>query len=183
MGRRNQIAKDIILTIGIVGFITFALVLPGLPAAFAPLFKSKKYTTKQLRQSLYKLKKNKLIGISSEGNKTVVKLTKNGRERLLKYRLEDMRMVKPKKWDKKWRLVIFDIPENLKVNRTVFSRKLRELGFVALQKSVWVWPFECEDEIDFLKTIFEISPYVRIVRADYIDVQNDLIRRFDLTSV
>lgn len=47
-----------------------------------------------------------------------------------------------KPWDKKWRLVIFDIPEKQRSLRENFRRKLKELGFGMVQKSVWVSPHD-----------------------------------------
>jgi DNA-binding transcriptional regulator PaaX len=182
MAKRNEIAKSILYVIAATGVVAAAVALPGIAAAFAPFMKEKRYSDKQVNRSLNKPKANELISIKEENGKTVVRLTKNGNEKLLSYKLEDMVMNKPKKWDRKWRLVIFDIPEDFKVNRTSFVYKLKELGFLPLQKSVWVWPYECEDEIDFLKEIYEIRPYVRVVRADYLDIESDLRKRFSLSQ-
>lgn len=181
MAKRNEIAKGIIYAISAVGVLALAVALPGLPAAFGPFLKSGKYHKNQIQRTFKTLEHNKLISITEESGKTVIRLTKNGKEKLLKYQLDDLKLNKPKKWDGKWRMVIFDIPEDFKTNRTVFVYKLKELGFVSLQKSVWVWPYDCEDEIDFLKEIYEIRPYVRVVRADYLDIQSDLIKKFRLT--
>lgn len=180
MAKKNEIAKGLMYALAAVGVVTVAVALPGLAAAFAPFMKSRRLNKDQVNRTLRTLEHNRLISITEEAGKTVIKLTKNGREKLLKYKLADMKMTKPGKWDRKWRLVIFDIPEDFKTNRTVFVYKLKELGFLPLQKSVWAWPYECEDEIDFLKEIYEIRPYVRVARADYLDIQADLIKKFNL---
>src|SRR3989344_4593151 len=57
---------------------------------------------------------------------------------------------KPARWDKLWRLVIFDIPEEERTGRMALAAKLKELGFYPLQKSVFIHPYECKDEIDFI---------------------------------
>lgn len=51
-------------------------------------------------------------------------------------------------WDKKIRIVIFDIQELNRVKRNQFRRILKQLGFVMLQKSVWLTPF---DQFNILK--------------------------------
>ena len=107
-------------------------------------------------------------------------MTKNGKEKHLKFKVEDMKVNPQKNWDKKWRLVIFDVPVNKSFNRRVFTDKLKEMGFVLLQKSVWCCPYPCEDEIDFLKELYEIGPYVRIVTAEQIDIAYDLQKKFNL---
>lgn len=58
-----------------------------------------------------------------------------------------------KKWDKKWRIVTFDIPEKKRTKRDLFRRKLKELGFGMIQESLWVTPHAFEDDIsEFIKT-------------------------------
>ncbi len=181
MAKRNEIAKAILISLAAVGILTVAIITPGVLPAVADILKlNKKYNSRQVKQSLYKLEKSKLISVAQESGKTVVRLTKRGKDKILRFKLEDMKIQPQKYWDKKWRLVIFDVPKNLHVNRTVFSKKLREMGFKPLQKSVWVTPYPCEDEIDFLKEIYLIKPYVRIVIAQSIDIQNDLINKFKL---
>lgn len=57
---------------------------------------------------------------------------------------------------------MFDIPEKFKSRRLIFQRKLSELDFYQLQKSVWLHPFSCVKEINFLRDFLEIKPYVEI---------------------
>ncbi len=66
---------------------------------------------------------------------------------------------------------MFDIPEKKKNAREVFRRKLNELGFYQLQKSTFIHPYECEDEINFVIEMFELRPYVRI--AEVIKISNE----------
>ena len=93
-------------------------------------------------------------------------LTKDGRQKALKYQIDEIKIKKPEKWDGKWRVVVFDIPEKKKKAREALRNKLQDLGFRELQKSVLVFPYECEDEIDFIVEVFEIRPYVRFIKVD-----------------
>ncbi len=56
-----------------------------------------------------------------------------------------------RKWDGKWRLALFDVPQTHVALRTRLRRKLRELRFGWLQNSVWVSP----DPVDVLTRLFE----------------------------
>lgn len=179
--KRNKIAKIILLALLVAGGMFVLAALPGLPMIFAPFVKSKKYSTGQFKRSLKNLEEKGLIGISKEGNKTVVRLTKNGNVKALKFKLEDMKIKPQARWDSKWRLAIFDIPEKFKLGRDTFVAKLKDLGFIAVQKSVWVCPYPCEDEIDFVSELYEIRPFVRLVTAENIDRQIDLLQKFKLT--
>ena len=94
--------------------------------------------------------------------------------------MDDIKIKKPKKWDKQWRIVIFDIPEKFKGAREALREKLKELGFVELQKSVFAYPFECEDEINFIVEVFQIRPFVRLVKAGSFTNEEQFKIKFNL---
>jgi|SRR3989338_685995 len=179
--RKALIMKVIIAALAIAGVVTIAVVAPALPAALGAVFSmSGRYSHKQIKRSLAKLKKDGLISIAYEGKRMVIKLTKNGKQKALKYQLDEMQIKPQKRWDRKFRLVIFDIPKQYKQNSTMFAKKLKDMGFALLQKSVWVCPYPCEDEIDFLKEVYLIRPYVRLATVEKLDIQYDLINKFKL---
>lgn len=178
---RNEIAKEILQVIGAVGLIGVALAAPNFIGALTQYRKFKKiYKNQQIKRSLLSMEKRGLVSMGKEGDRLVIKLTKNGKQKLLKYKIEDMKIKPQKKWDRKWRLVIFDIPVDYSQARGEFTRKLKEIGFRLLQKSVWVCPYPCEDEIDFLKEVYNIYPFVRVITAEKIDIKHDLIKYFKL---
>ena len=72
------------------------------------------------------------------------------------------------KWDKKWRLVIFDIPRTLNNKRDTLRHRLKYMGFSMLQKSVFVFPYPCEEEISDICAKLKISNYVDIIIAESI---------------
>ena len=65
---------------------------------------------------------------NKDGSMSVI-LTSEGRERALSFNLEKMQIQAPSKWDGKWRIVLFDIPENNKRKRDVFRCCLKRLNF------------------------------------------------------
>jgi len=69
------------------------------------------------------------------------------------------------RWDGLWRVVIFDIPVHYNKARTAFRAKLKELGFVQIQKSVWVCPYPCETEILFVADFFSVRRYIEIMEV------------------
>ncbi len=101
--------------------------------------------------TFYYLKRRNLIRLQNEGHDVLISLTAEGKKRAGKYQINDLIIERPKKWDGKWRMVIFDIPNASGLVRNVFRGKLREFGFYPLQKSVWAFPFDCEEEISFLR--------------------------------
>jgi len=85
---------------------------------------------------------------------------------------------KPKRWDRKWRIVLFDIPEKDRVFRDILRQHLRELKFRKLQNSVFVSPYPFEKSILELVDLYRASSYVRVITADKIDNEDGLKRYF-----
>src|SRR3989344_6111044 len=95
--------------------------------------------------------------------------------------VDSLEIKKPKRWDKKWRLVIFDIAQLKKIYREAFRGKLKELGFRPLQKSVWIHPFDCQPEIELLKIFFGLSSKeMRLMVVEDIGEDSCLKKSFQL---
>ena len=82
------------------------------------------------------------------------------------------------KWDKKWRIVIFDIPEELHKNRNQLRGKLKNLGFYMLQKSVFVIPYPCEKELGYVCKNLRIADYVDVILAESVGFREKEIKKF-----
>lgn len=116
---------------------------------------------KELRSILRRFKIYKYVQVDNKK----ISLTNKGRARRLSYKLKNLRLKQSKKWDGKWRMVLFDIPEAKKKIRDALRRKLKEIGFLEFQKSVFVFPYACRDEINFIINFFDISEFVYYVEA------------------
>ena len=87
---------------------------------------------------------------------------------------------KPRRWDGRWRLLIFDIPEQQKPMREKIRRTLIHIGFVRLQDSVWIYPYDCEDFINLLKTDLKIGKAVLYAIVDELEDDAHLKKQFGL---
>jgi len=119
--------------------------------------KPRPYQKRKFLDAFSYLKKNGLIEVKKENHDIRISLTEEGRKRAGKYQIDDLEIEKPKKWDKKWRVVIFDIPAASRMIRDAFRRKLKEFGFYPLQKSIWVYPFPCKEEVSLLRDFFGLN--------------------------
>ena len=98
-----------------------------------------------------------------------------------KYQIDDLQIPRPKKWDKKWRVIIFDIPASSNTIRNVFRRKLKEFGFYPLQKSIWVYPFECTEEIALLRDFLRADKkQIQVLEVSKMEDDRFLRKIFDL---
>lgn len=119
-----------------------------------------------------------MIDIADDETKVV--LTEKGKLRAMQFKVNDMEIKRSKRWDGKWRIVVFDIPEKIRAARDALRIKLCKLGFYELQKSVFIYPFECRDEIDFVAEVFQIRQHVRFGVLEHITNEAELIKHFDL---
>ena len=141
----------------------------------------KKINNKKLNESIKTLYRSKLISaVEDENGILTMILNDAGKKKVLVYQLDDIKIEKPKRWDGLWRVIAFDIPEKHRKAREALRRKLRELGFYQLQKSILVLPYECKNEIDFIIEFFQIRPWVRYMIVKDIDNSLHLKKLFDL---
>jgi DNA-binding transcriptional regulator PaaX len=75
---------------------------------------------------------------------------------LSKHELKHATVPRPKRWDKKWRIINFDVQERKRKYRDHMRTILKTIGLVRLQDSVWIYPFPCEDIIELAKTAYRI---------------------------
>ncbi|PIR43995.1 hypothetical protein COV23_02260 [Candidatus Wolfebacteria bacterium CG10_big_fil_rev_8_21_14_0_10_31_9] len=141
----------------------------------------KQINKRALYEAIRNLYKSKMVDYKENEDGTVsVVLTESGKTKTLQYNLDLIKIKKPVIWDKLWRLVIFDIPETQKQGRNSLALKLKDLGFIPIQRSVFIYPYECKNEIDFIIEIFNLKPYVRFMLVKETDIDLDLKHRFHL---
>lgn len=107
-------------------------------------------------------------------------LTAEGERLFAKLSIGNHMIHKPKRWDKKWRVVIFDIRERRRAARDELRDALQRIGFLRLQHSVWVFPYDCEDLIALLKAKFELGKEVLYLIVDEIENDRHIKKYFEL---
>lgn len=171
----EQLTKDILLYLTIAGAVAIASTSPYFLLNISrSIIRNRKYFKKKLDERkiaklLEKLRRNRLIILREEDGKFKLELTEKGKRIIREIKFEDLKIEKPAIWDGKWRVIIFDIPDKYRKRaRDALREKLKTLDFYPLQKSVWVHPYPCQKEIQFLTELFDITRYVNILVADNI---------------
>ena len=167
---RSAIVKDVLYWLLMTGAVYLAASSPYFARNLWREYERwKKYPKKRVSDTFYNLKKQGLIEIKKQGPQIYINLTEEGKKKASFLQINDLRINQPKRWDRKWRLVIFDIAQLKKVYREAFRGKLKELGFSQLQKSVWIHPYDCVSEIDILKEFFGLTDdELRLIVAEEI---------------
>jgi len=140
-----------------------------------------KIKTRSIKNAIHKLYESKLIDFREKPDgEVVLTLTDNGKKKILIYNFDKIKLKKSSKWDGYWRMVIFDIPEYLKKERDFFSKKLKEIGFYSIQKSIFIYPYECKNELDFMIEVLNLRKFVRFILVKEIDIDLHLRKIFKL---
>ena len=173
-------------------YILGALLLGGMIAiaATSPFFvqnllrgfkKLKKYENKRIYDTFYRLKEQGFINFYEKNNQIFISLTEKGKKKAGWMQIDNLKIKKSEKWDGKWRLLLFDIKQMKKLYREALRGKLINMGFVMLQKSVWIVPYDCSKEIKVLKSFFGLSDKeVRLLAVDDIGEDKEYRKYFKL---
>jgi DNA-binding transcriptional regulator PaaX len=168
VNKKLDIIKDILYVLGILGCVTCALIAPGLSIALKDFFPNKSYSNPQIKRSFSRLKSKGYLKYAHNKHlgKWQLSLTEKGLKQRDYLMLHDLKIAPQKKWDKKYRLVLFDIPERNKYARDFFVYELKRMEFSKLQKSVWMHKFPCASEIDQITMHLRIRRFVKICTVD-----------------
>jgi|SRR3989344_6375424 len=142
-------------------------------------FENKKW--RDIKKSLDTLKHRGLVTLTLKADGTFeAKITKQGKEVKRKIDIDNLQIPKPPKWDGRWRVAIFDVPNTAHKRRSAFSRKLKEVGFRMVQKSVWIYPYPCDEEIMILRNFFGIESHVTYIETALVEDEDIWRQKFDL---
>lgn len=128
---------------------------------------------RSLYNALKRLEYKNLVGSKLKGGREGWELTPEGEKavRVLKAKMEYARVGR---WDKKWRMIIFDVPEKIRDRRNHLRKELISFGFHQLQKSVWVSPYPLPSEFFEIMSELNLGNGFRLVVAEKIDSDADL---------
>jgi len=83
-------------------------------------------------------------------------------------------------WDKKLRLVIFDVQEINRFKRNQLRRLLKQLGFIMIQKSVWLSPYDQFETIKRWIKENKLQEKILLIETDKVAFKNKdkIIKKF-----
>src|SRR5687768_183744 len=117
-----------------------------------------------LAQALHRLRLKGYIDKEYYEGRLILKLTKKGLDQAIL-----RKVLNSDKWDGKWRVVVFDIPEENRKIRNAFRSRLKLWKFESHQKSVWVSRKDILKEVKDLVKELGIKKWVTIFEADKVD--------------
>jgi CRISPR-associated endonuclease Cas2 len=154
--RRGQVRDALLIALLVGGMVAVGAVPQiAMPRGFRPKDERRfKYYTKTVA---HRLVQQKLARWVRREDRTFLEITELGRRKLA-FEKEKMKLVgERRRWDKRWRMIAFDLPERRRVTRARLRAVMTEVGFVRLQNSVWVYPHDCEEFVALLKAELKIG--------------------------
>lgn len=134
----------------------------------------------RVKSALDRLAARGLITFEERDSRRYARITETGKRALELAMAKEKSLQKPKRWDKHWRVVIFDIPERRRSVRVRLRRFMEEYGFVRLQDSVWIYPYDCEDLVALVKANLRVGTDVLYMIVERLEHDKHLREHFDL---
>lgn len=116
----------------------------------------------QLYRAFKNLKRRQYLAAQVLGSARGYLLTPKAEQKVADLKLQH-RSSRPKLPTGQWLMVFFDIREERRIIRDRFRRTLARLGFVQLQKSVWVTDHRLEQELQRLITTLQLSAEAKML--------------------
>lgn len=123
----------------------------------------KKFNTGYLKQTIDRLLAQGYLEYAKEHGIEVIAISDEGRRKILSFAIEKEGPVRSKKWDGKWRMVLYDIDAKAKTKQQGIRKALKDLGFIQLQRSVYIIPFDCRKQVSFMRVQFALGNAIQYI--------------------
>lgn len=141
--------------------------------SFKGLFpNSKEFLSDKLLDHLRNLKRRGYVELKKINGSTSVRLTTKGK-------IKNLENPNNTKSDGRIRIISYDIPESECRKRQQFCRVIRRIGFLQLQKSLWICQFNKADEIDLVIDELGLRPFIAyfvVYKSNVVDHVKNLLK-------
>ncbi len=179
--RKTYVQNAVLAAVGVAGVLAVAAVAPNALMLLGGFGRKKYRFNYQTKAVLTRLADKGYIRFITRSGKKHVEITSSGRHAMEReVHLSALHAKKPRRWDKRWRMVMFDIPEKRKTSRDYLRRTMMEAGFVCFQDSVWIYPYDCEDLVALLKMDLQFGNSVRYAIVEKLENDTEMRTKFGL---
>lgn len=183
--KRHKIQKAVLASIYLTAGLGLVLMAPNAARLLKYVGKyigPKPQLNRRISQAISRLRERGLIERVNTVKGVALRLTSRGAQlaETMEEEEKQYEIKKPKRWDNKWRIVIFDIWERRRAVRDRLRTLLKRNGFVKIQNSVWVYPYDCEELLVFLRTNLRLGKGIIYIVAEEIENDCALRKHFNL---
>ena len=155
--------------LGTAGLVGVSVVAPNALQGLSVLLKKSPVAHAKHQTILNELRRQGLVHVLQNQDELHYTLTPAGIYRLQKVIVDEISIPTQRQWDKQWRVVTFDVPIKQSKARAYFTAQLKDLGFMMLQKSMWVHPFPCFDQIEQIAAHYNVLRYCSFMEVKKLD--------------
>ena len=180
--RRRNIGRAILIALSVAGILSVALIAPNALQILTPGSgrRGRRMSMWEIERALDRLLNGGYVEKVQRRGNSFIQVTGEGKRKLIEIELQNARIKTPAKWDGRWRLVFFDIPHDERLTRDAMRRKLKELGFLQIQKSVYLHPYECYAIIQAMQDFYQIKPHFHYAVIEKIEHSKTYLKHFNL---
>ncbi|GEL77027.1 phenylacetic acid degradation operon negative regulatory protein PaaX [Tenuibacillus multivorans] len=130
------------------------------------LLKEFGHNEQSVRAAISRMSKQGWVQSEKRGNKSYYFLTEQGKARMDEAGRRIYQEESPS-WDERWRILVYNIPEEKRNLRDQLRKELVWSGFGLLSNSCWITPNPLEEQVHRLIDKYDIASYVTLFDASY----------------
>ncbi len=181
--RRADVQRIVLTTVATAGLLAVMAVAPNALQVLT-MFDGGRLRRKKpiyvVQNAFQRLLEKKHIVLEKTAKGRFARITPLGKHKLALMVAQSPDTRTHRRWDKRWRMVTYDIGEKRKLARDRLVRTLRTFGFHKLQNSVWVYPHDAEELITLIKADYQIGKEVLYAVVEHIENDAALRKHFRL---
>jgi phenylacetic acid degradation operon negative regulatory protein len=130
------------------------------------------FSPNAIRLGLSRMARQGVFDIKKSGRRSYYSLNVKGMKWMEQGRVRAFE-VKRRKWDGRWRLVVYNFPETMRDLRDKLRCKLQSLGYANVSASFWISPYDLQAELSRYMEEKSMLDYVETFTADYTGKRRD----------
>ena len=180
--KKGSVERALFSALIISGTLLIALAAPNTLKLLKYIPKNRSRIFRSVESAASRLARKGLIKFVEHNGRKFIELTRKGEQAASLEKLQkDLQKRSKGRWDKHWRMIIYDIPERRRKIRRRLREMLRACGFYQLQGSVWVLPYDCEDVITLIKADLGVGKDILYTIVEKIEYDKPIRKYFGLT--
>jgi len=182
--KKENIQKAVLAAVAVTGTLALGMLAPNIFSALPGIMGKNRYKLAfQARTAASRLAIKGYVRFVEKNGKKRMEITDSGRRAIgLEEQKAALAAQHGKRWDKRWRLVMFDIPQHRRRDRDRLRGEMRACGFLRLQDSVWIFPYDCEDLVVLLKADMRIGKDILYAIVETMENDGWIKKHFDLSK-
>ena len=176
--------EAILALAAVAGVVAIAAIAPNLLNAIGKIAKysyhgidrKERFQKRQkvLVRSFYYLKRYGYVQLMKEGDEYVMTVTKKGQEKIWRMNFDYLEIPRDSRWRKHWWVVLADIPsKEYRHHADLFREKLQTMNFYPLQRTVWVYPYNPIDQVEFISVYYGIEQFVTVMEISKLNPDDE----------